>query len=93
MTTYTYSIETSDDGTANDDPLKIWQIISTGTETQNIEGPAGEYAQALLDMYLMDHTPAGGHDLRAAVWDKNGELPLEDIRTAAAVVYAPDATP
>jgi hypothetical protein len=86
-----FAIETSDDGLPNEIPWKIWQVFGTGVEAQDIDGPAQEYAQAVLDMYLMDHGPADGYDIRVAVWDQDGQMPLEDIRTAAAVVYGPGA--
>jgi hypothetical protein len=91
VTSYVFAIETSDDGLPNETPWKIWQVWSSGTEADDITGPAVEFAQAVLDMYLMDHGPAGGHDVRVAIWDAAGPMPLEDIRTAAAVVYAPES--
>lgn len=85
MTTHTYAIETSDDGLPNETPWKIWQIIDTGTE--NDASWAGEVAQEVMDTYLLDNGPITGYVVRVAVWD--GPAPLEDIREAAAIVYAP----
>lgn len=84
MTTYTYAIETSDDGLPNETPWKVWQIIDTGTESD--ASWAGEVAQEVMDTYLMDAGPVTGYTVRVAVWDSE---PLEDIRSAAAIIYAP----
>ena len=84
MTTYTYTIETSDDDVACAEPSKIWVPETTGTE-QDDSTPV-QYARDVIYAYLDERERSVDYDVKVIVWEGTTS---DTESMASAVVYAP----
>jgi len=79
MTTFTYAIQSTDDG-------QTWMPEADAIGTEDYDGTAEEYANIVLDNRLAEGIETGPiTDLRIVVWHgpEQGPTPM-----AAAIVYA-----
>jgi hypothetical protein len=79
MTTYTYAIQTTDDG-------RTWMPEAGAIGTEDYDGGPGAYAEAVLENRLAEGIETGPiTDLRIVVWTGTQQ---DTAEMAAAVVYA-----
>ena len=79
MSTYTYAIESTGNG-------ETWMPEAGAIGTEDYDGTAAEYAQAVLGNWLTDASSLGSAPepgtLRVVVWDG----PQQDVASMAAAV-------